>query len=177
MAINKEAEIKAKRQKKSALEVVANEFFAETAKHVGEFMYKDVIIPGVKGIIADLAAKGINMLLYGDSSSYSGKSSTASTYHSAYNKSNTTTQSNRYVNTYAYDNLIVNSRQEGERILAKMGDVLKDVGYVTVADMYDLVGETHQWTDNKYGWTDLRGASVTLARDGYLIKMPEVKPL
>mgnify|MGYP006874877087 FL=1 len=43
---------------------------------------------------------------------------------------------------------------------------------VSVADLYDLVGITGKVTDNNFGWTDLRNASVTRDRDGYLINLP-----
>ena len=48
---------------------------------------------------------------------------------------------------------------------------------VSVADFYDLVGVSGNYTDNKYGWTDIRNASVIRVRDGYMIKLPKALPL
>ena len=48
---------------------------------------------------------------------------------------------------------------------------------VSVADFYDLVGVSGNYTDNKYGWTDIRNASVIHVRDGYMIKLPKALPL
>jgi hypothetical protein len=48
---------------------------------------------------------------------------------------------------------------------------------VSVADLYDLVGVTGNYTDNKYGWTDIRSASVIRVRDGYMLKLPKALPL
>lgn len=50
-------------------------------------------------------------------------------------------------------------------------------GMVSVADLYDLIGVTGNYTDNKYGWTDIRSASVVRVRDGYIVKMPKAMPL
>ena len=40
-----------------------------------------------------------------------------------------------------------------------------------------LVGVSGNYTDNKYGWTDIRNASVIRVRDGYMIKLPKALPL
>ena len=53
-----------------------------------------------------------------------------------------------------------------------MNELLEDYKMVSVADLYDLVGITGKVTDNNFGWTDLRNASVTRDRDGYLINLP-----
>ena len=53
-----------------------------------------------------------------------------------------------------------------------MDDLIETYGLVSVADFYDLVGVTGDYTDNKYGWTDLRNANVIRVRDGYMIKLP-----
>ena len=46
-------------------------------------------------------------------------------------------------------------------------------GLVRVADFYDLVGVTGNYTDNKYGWTNIRSAEIVRLRDGgYVIKLP-----
>ena len=43
--------------------------------------------------------------------------------------------------------------------------------------MYDLVGITGQYTDNNYGWTNLRNAEPVRTRDGYMLKLPRAIPL
>ena len=48
---------------------------------------------------------------------------------------------------------------------------------VSVMDLYDLVGITGQYTDNKYGWTNLRNAEPVRTRDGYMLKLPRAIPL
>jgi hypothetical protein len=47
-----------------------------------------------------------------------------------------------------------------------------DYGQASISDLYELVGITANFTDNKWGWTDLRSSSVSRARDGYLLNLP-----
>ena len=50
-------------------------------------------------------------------------------------------------------------------------------GLVRVADLKDLVGISDNYTDNKYGWTNIRNAEIVRVRDGYMIKMPKAVPI
>ena len=58
-----------------------------------------------------------------------------------------------------------------------MDELIKEYGQVAVADLYDLVGITGSYTDNKYGWTNLRNAEAIRDRDGYLLRLPKALPL
>ena len=58
-----------------------------------------------------------------------------------------------------------------------MDGMLETYGVVSVADMYDLVGITCNYTDNKYGWTNLRNAEPVRVRDGYMLKLPKAGPI
>ena len=42
----------------------------------------------------------------------------------------------------------------------------------SVADLYGLVGIDSEYTDNKYGWTNLSSASIKATRDGYILDLP-----
>jgi hypothetical protein len=56
-------------------------------------------------------------------------------------------------------------------------DLIQDYGQATVSDLYDLVGITGNFTDNKYGWTDLRSATATRIHEGYMLNLPKPIPL
>ena len=64
-----------------------------------------------------------------------------------------------------------------EDVLERMDELIATYQVVSVADFYDLVGVSGNYTDNKYGWTDIRNASVIRVRDGYMIKLPKALPL
>ena len=73
--------------------------------------------------------------------------------------------------------LLLESRGEAEDVLERMDELIATYQVVSVADFYDLVGVSGNYTDNKYGWTDIRNASVIRVRDGYMIKLPKALPL
>ena len=64
-----------------------------------------------------------------------------------------------------------------EDVLMRMDELMETYGLVRVADLYDLVGITGNYTDNKYGWTNIRNAEIVRVRDGYMIKMPRAVPI
>ena len=59
----------------------------------------------------------------------------------------------------------------------RMDELVESYGVVRVADLYDLVGLTGNFTDNKYGWTNVKNAQIVRVRDGYMIKMPRALPI
>ena len=58
-----------------------------------------------------------------------------------------------------------------------MHELMHHYKVVSVADFYDLCGITGNYTDNKYGWEDIRSATISHTRDGYIIKLPRAVPL
>jgi hypothetical protein len=58
-----------------------------------------------------------------------------------------------------------------------MDELIETYGLVRVADLYDLVGITGNYTDNKYGWMNIRNADIVRVRDGYMIKLPRAMPI
>lgn len=72
------------------------------------------------------------------------------------------------------DTIIFDNRGEAETVLEHMDDIIAKYGYCSIADLYDLVGYTSDYTDTKAGWTDLRGvSSITRDRYGYTLKLPK----
>lgn len=166
----------AKSKKKSGLHKITNVFIPEDVDDVKSYILEDIVVPAVKDIILDAvrAFLGVN----GHSG---GKSSTASkvSYRSYYDKTNDRRDSRttRTKAGYDYDDIILENRGEAEDVLSRMDELISTYGLVSVADLYDLVGITGNYTDNKYGWTDIRSASVIRVRDGYAIKLPKALPL
>ena len=58
-----------------------------------------------------------------------------------------------------------------------MDELLEQYGVFRVADLYDLVGKSCDYTDNKYGWTNLRSADVVRVNGGYALKLPKALPI
>lgn len=170
-----------KSKKKNEIQKFADVFISEDVNNVKSYIVLDVLVPAIKKAISDIVTNGIDMILYGESGRTK-KNSTSSkiSYRSYYEKEND--QKRSYNSTsiksgYSYDDIILDNRGEAEDVLARMDELVATYGIVSVADLYDLVGITGAYTDNKYGWTDVRSATVVRTRDGYLIKLPKVLPL
>lgn len=165
-----------KTRKKSTLNKFAEEFISEDAKNVKSYVLGEVLIPAIKKAISDIVTDGIDIILYGESRKRSGNRSIADrvSYRSYYdggtNRSRVDSRPANY--GYSYDDIILNSRGEAEDVLSRMDELIETYGLVRVADLYDLVGLTGNFTDNKYGWTNIRNAEIVRVRDGYMIKMP-----
>lgn len=168
-------------RKKSKVSRFLGEFISEDARSVKSYVLGEVLIPAIKKAISDIVTDGIDIILYGESRG-NRKRSTADkiSYRNYYDTSRRTSMNERQALTagsYSYDDIILNTRGEAEDVLARMDELMETYGLVRVADLYDLVGITGNYTDNKYGWTNIRNAEVVRVRDGYMIKMPRAVPI
>lgn len=164
-------------KKKSGFSKFAGEFISEDAKNIKSYVIGDVLIPAFKKAISDIITDGIDIILYGGNGrSRSGRSNADRvSYRSYYDDrrpSDRLTTSRYSSNSYSYDDIILDSRGEAEEVLARMDELMDTYGLVRVADLKDLVGITGSYTDNKYGWTNIRNAEIVHVRDGWMIKMP-----
>jgi hypothetical protein len=76
-----------------------------------------------------------------------------------------------------FDEIVLETRGEADEVIDQLYEIVSRYDSATVADLYELVGLASTHTDNKWGWTDLRGAGVTRVRSGYLLDIPEPRPL
>lgn len=174
---------KVKTKKRNEISKLGEIFIAEDARNVKSYILMEVLVPAVKKAISDIVTNGIDMLLFGEGGR-TRRTSSASTvsYRNYYDQKDTTRRdySSARVRTrtgYSYDDIILETRGEAEEVLARMDELIETYGIVSVADMYDLVGKTCNYTDNKYGWTNILNAEPIHVRDGYMLKMPKAGPI
>lgn len=154
-------------------------FISEDAANVKSYVFMDVLVPAIKKAISDIVTNGIDMILYGETGRTKKKSYSSNvSYRSYYDDRK---EESRYRTTrtsaYSFDDIIIESRGEAEDVLLRMDEIIEEYGTVSVADLNDLVGITGKYTDNRYGWTNIRNAEAVRVRDGYMLKMPKVTPL
>lgn len=170
-----------KSKKKSDIQKVADVFISEDVHNVKSYILLDVLVPAIKKAISDIVTNGIDMILYGGSGGSKKNSSTASkvSYRNYYERGNDRRETTTRTRTgYSYDDIIIDSRGEAEEVLSRMDELVATYGVASVADFYDMVGVAGNYTDNKYGWTDIRSASVVrVLGGGYMIKFPKALPL
>ena len=153
-------------------------FIASDVSSVKEYVFMDVLVPAVKNAIADIVTDGVSILLFGESKGRRKSSASSVSYTKYYDRRDSGSSSaNRTRSGYNYQDVMVDTREEGNEVLSRMDEIIETYGMVSVLDMYDLVGITGNYTDNNYGWTNIRSAEVIRSRDGYVIKMPKALPL
>lgn len=177
--ISKVTKGKVKVKKKSELHKLADTFISEDVAKVKSYVIGDVLIPAIKKAISDIVTNGIDMILYGETGHSKRSSSSRISYSKYYDdrrddrRSSTSASRSRY----DYDDVIFETRDEAKEVLERMDELIDLYGVASIADFYDLAGITGNYTDNKYGWTNLASADVVRVRDGYTIKLPRVRPL
>lgn len=169
----------AKVKKKNELHKVADIFISEDIKNVKSFVLMDVLVPAIKKAISDIVTNGIDMILYGGNGKSRSSNASKISYRDYYGRRDDHRQSSepRTRTGYNYDDIILDTRGEAEDVISRMDELIETYGEVSVADLYDLVGITGNYTDNKYGWTNIRNAEPVRVRDGYMLKLPKAAPL
>lgn len=153
-------------------------FISEDAKDVKSYVFMDVLIPAMKKAISDIVTDGIDIILYGESRGKRGRSTAERvSYRSYYDRNDSYRRPVANYNTFAFNNVVLQSRGEGEEVLARMDELIDTYGVASVADLNDLIGISGDYTDNKYGWTNVKAGEVMRVRDGYIIKMPRAVPI
>lgn len=169
--------------KKNNARKLTNVFITEDAANVKNYVLFDVIVPSIKKALYDLVVGALDMTLFGgrgggsnDKRSISDKISYKD--YNSISKRNERSYGNTVTTSgYSYDDIVLETRGEAESVLSRMDEIIDEYDSVRVADLYDLVGITGDYTDNKYGWTNIRNARVVRTRDGYKIEMPRALPL
>lgn len=164
-------------KKKNEISKLKDVFISEDVNNVKNYVLMDVLIPAVKKAISDIVTNGIDMILYG--SKFTNASGVSYRDYSGRSSGDRFANSRRTVaSSYDRKNICLEHRGEAEEVLSRMDELLDTYGVVSVADLYDLVGVTGSFTDNKYGWTSLASAKVVPVRGGgYTIKLPTARPI
>lgn len=175
------------RRKKSLGKQFKETFVAGDVKTAVRYGVFEVLLPAARDMIVDVTTQGIEKLIFGDSRRSRGVTPPASgpTGYVSYNRyamgsrqsSPQRAMSRRARSRHDFDEIVLESRVETEEVLDNLYQIVSQYGAVSVMDLYELVGLSSSHTDNKWGWTDLRGAGVTRVRGGFLLDLPEPQPL
>ena len=165
--------------KKNNVRKLTNTFVTEDIQNVKSYVLMDVLVPAIKKAISDIVTNGIDMLLYGETGRSRRKTNASVvSYRNYYDSRREERYSSSRTRTgYSYDDVVLETRGEEEDVLSRMDELIDTYGVVSVADLYDLVGISCNYTDNKYGWTNLRNAEPVRVRDGYMLKLPKALPI
>jgi hypothetical protein len=154
-----------------------------------EYTLLEVLVPGLKNSVADASTEMIeNALGVGGSRSRSRRRSQRDGGYTSYNRMGGARRDrdrddrrddrrSRRDRSVDQREFITDSRVEANEILDTMFEIISKYEVATVRDLLGLLGEPHNFTDEDWGWTDLRGARIHKVREGYLIDVPRPEPL
>ena len=167
---------KVKVREKSLGRKFADTFLSDDLENVKEYAVRDVIIPAIKNTIVNIVQDGIEMLFFGSTkrsrdNRYGSVGYTS--YTGYYNRpKDRPDRRSEPPRKKSYNEIILESRGDAEKVLGDMFDILADYGAVSCADLYELVSISADFTDHNFGWVDLSGSSVKRIREGYLLVLP-----
>lgn len=172
-------------KKESEAKRLGKKFFSEDAKTVGSHVVESVVIPSLQKLLSDAVKGAIDWLIYGSKGSKNSSGVGTISYGSYYNRSGYINPTPIYTNPmlnnkptlYAVNDIIIADRGEAEEVLLRMKESINSYGMVSVGDFYDLVGQRANFTDQKWGWFDLRTADIIRVDGGFCIRFPKVQPI
>lgn len=160
--------------------------FPGHAETVSEYVIWDVLIPSAKDVIADMASSFLERMLFGETrpagmrASQRGGGSSRMNYNRMSSGSVPTSpyrqdprqSAPRSANMQSFDDIVLPTRAEAEKVLGAMMARIHEYQAVTVADLYELVGLTGDYTAQDWGWTDLTNVGISRIRNGYVLDLP-----
>lgn len=175
-------------KKESFVSKMQKSMFGEGASEVGTYVFWDVLIPAAKDTIRDIVTKGMEMWLFGsDSRRRSGSRRSGPIIHyDSYSRERRPSRATvdyprrregRYSNRLS--EVVFSYEEEASEVLEFMLDILEKYNSVSVADFYEIAGLAAEsdYTDNSWGWYDLRRTRTVRTRDGFEIIFPEPERL
>jgi hypothetical protein len=65
------------------------------------------------------------------------------------------------------------NRKEAMEVLISLEELIEKYGFVSLSDYYDLCGKPSEFTDNKYGWKDMKRTAIAMNKYGYILELPK----
>lgn len=168
--------------KKNEVRKFADIFISEDISNVKNYIFMDVLVPAIKKAIYDIVTNGVDMFLYGSTGKNKPTTSGSKvSYRSYYDQKNNSSyrgsENTKSHNGFEYDDIIFDNRGEAEAVKQQMQAAIGRYGFVTIADLYDMVDLPAPYTSQKYGWSELSNVETVRVRDGYMLKLPRASTI
>lgn len=162
-------------------------FVGEGARETGTYVFFDVIIPAIKAMAFDTITQGADRILFGGRDVIRSGMANAPRTRTNYNQISTKAANNypgrnfegggREIsraarNNHRFDEILLDSRGEAEMVLDTMQDLISRFQWVSVPEFYSMVDVTAEFTDEKWGWTNISTAQIRPSRGKYVILLP-----
>lgn len=172
-------------KKKNPAQVAFDKFVNEDVGNIKTYIVHDVIIPTIKNTIWDAFTNSLDMILFGGKGgNRTGAGSSRNAPYVSYNKmsdnragSSRNNSNDENKNPFDFDSIVFATNADAKSVLDNLNASLEEYKIVSVADLYDLVGKSCDYTYQYFGWTNLRKAQIIRVRRGYVIDLPRPMPI
>lgn len=155
-------------------------FVTADMEDIKQYAIHEILIPGIKNATLDILARMFfGSGTYGTYTAYQRANSTQRRSQSTVRQSNTSLSTTPARATYFADtttdglkDVIFTHRDDAVNVLTALNEQVAAYGEATVMQYYDLAKLSSEFTDDSWGWTDLRGSTIRTVRGGYLISLP-----
>lgn len=183
----------AERRKRGLGRQFKETFLGGSGKDAAGYAIEEVIVPAIKDTLVEALQGGIERLIYGN------RSAGRRTFHTPWSNNNEPDVGRFNYNSISRPNaasqpqrsfsrrgrarhdfgeLLIPSGPEAHEVIDQMFEILGRYGQVSVADLLALTGIRPEHTDEKWGWTDLQGATAIRTRNGmFRLALPEPEEL
>lgn len=176
------------RQKKPLGKRFAETFFGGHVQGVGGYLVMEILLPAARDLVYEMMLGGAERMLYPDMGGRPGGRRSPLTRPpggptaSRFNYNGVTRDARRedprgeisrsarrehQFESLGFDNLV-----DATEALENLRGYIERYQSATVADLYNLCHITPEFTDEKYGWKDLRDAGVRRYRGSYILELP-----
>lgn len=168
---------------------VADKFkdaFLGESENLGDYIMYDVLVPAFRDTVSEMGF-GIIERLFGNGRSHGSRGNIVRDRGRSYVSYNSSSRNDRGRDRrdidresrarHSFDNVVFTNKWEAEDVLAHLVDMILEYGEATVRSFYELSNIEADYTDDRYGWTNLRDAYVDRTRNGYVIVFPQTRPL
>lgn len=164
--------------RKGIPQLIRETFTPGDISDVKTYIIQDVIVPSIKTALSDVIKNGSDILLFGESRNHRSDVPAARVSYGRYYEDKSRRDTRRIEDTTRrppldYNNISFDRKEDAEIVLSTMDDMIATYDVVRVSEFYDLCGITPEFTDNKWGWTNIVTAKIVYDRGKYYIRMPK----
>lgn len=167
-----------KTKEKSEAHKFLDIFIADDIRNVKDYLIQDVVIPTIRNAIVETITEGVTRLFgVNKPKDSSFINATRVSYRDYSSPEKHRVSSVKPRSDYYENNIILDNIRDAEEVLFRMEEMISMYGFVSVADLHDLIGKTSPYTANRYGWTSVRSVKPVRVREGYLLRFPKPYPI
>lgn len=159
---------------------IARSMIAEDVTNVGDFVVDEVFRPALRNLVYDIVSQGSHRLLFGTARgrrSVVPGTGPVTSLKMAYHQVNNPNESVRTMSRedqarHNFDEIILESHSDAVDVLDNLVARVERFGSASVADLYDYIGVTGSFADQRWGWTNLDSADIRQTRRGFIFDLP-----